>query len=319
MQAIGIRRAVKHSPNHINNDATIFQMVADRLAAGGVAVKAFHEHEFLKAVVEPNGLWPADCGLIFSMSRNPEVLSALKQLHQLTQDTNQRVKIINSITGIEHCFRSNITRLLQQYHIPAAPSAIMPSTGYDPAQLDTLDQGHGLWLKRGDFHAIVKEDVVFAADPAAAKELLAAFAARGIQEVVVSSHLKGDLVKFYGVQGTDFFHWLYPYDKGHYKYKEFQAINGQTRYFDFDQQQLQRIATQVALEADVPIYGGDAVVDDEGHLSIIDFNDWPSFAPCRDQAADAISSLLLSSLSDTTKTTSSVNESSYLDQPPEVS
>ena len=39
---------------------------------------------------------------------------------------------------------------------------------------------------------------------------------------------------------------------------------------------------------DVRVYGGDCIVTPEGSLAIIDFNDWPSFAPCREEAARAI-------------------------------
>lgn len=38
----------------------------------------------------------------------------------------------------------------------------------------------------------------------------------------------------------------------------------------------------------VKIYGGDCVVAKDGSFKIIDFNDWPSFAPCREQAAPKI-------------------------------
>lgn len=291
MQVIGIKRAVKHSPNHINNDATIFQLVADQLEATGVELQLFHEHEFLKTEHHPDTL--KSTRLIFSMSRNPAVLARLKCIQQQYGDS---IAMINSAEGIEHCFRSNITRILLDHHIPTSPSTIMATQGYDPQLLDQLDQGHGLWLKRGDFHAIIKEDVVFAENPEKAIAHLAAFKSRAIEEVVVSTHLPGDLVKFYGVHGTDFFHWLYPYDKNHYKYKEFQIINGKTRYFAFDEQQLKMIADKTASAAGVPIYGGDAVIDQQGNISMIDFNDWPSFAPCREPAAAAITALLLNAL-----------------------
>jgi len=38
----------------------------------------------------------------------------------------------------------------------------------------------------------------------------------------------------------------------------------------------------------IDVYGGDAIIDAEGRISIIDFNDWPSFSRCREEAADAI-------------------------------
>ena len=291
MQAIGIKRAIKHSPNHKNNDATIFQLVADQLSAAGVQVRSYHEHEFLK--LEHTEADYKEVGLIFSMSRNPALLASLSIIEQRYGD---KITMINSPEGIAHCFRSNITRIMLDNGIPTAPSAIMPTTGYDLQLLQSLDHGKGTWMKRGDFHAIIKEDVVFAASPAEAEKQMRAFNSRGIEEVVVSTHLGGDLIKFYGVGGTDFFHWLYPYDKGHYKYKEFQAINGQTHYFNFDSEQLRLVADKTATQSGVPIYGGDAVIDENGQIAIIDFNDWPSFAPCRDQAAAAITARLLQAL-----------------------
>lgn len=296
MQVIGIKRAVKHSPNHINNDATIFQMVADLLKERGAVLTTYHEHEFLKSEHKTDTF--KDTRLIFSMSRNPEVLSRLQSIQKTY---GQQIAMLNSPDGIEHCFRSNITRILLNSNIATAPSLIIPTQGYDQKDLQKLDQGHGLWLKRGDFHAIIKEDVVFAGNPEEATELLAAFKARNIAEVVASSHLAGDLIKFYGVSGTDFFHWLYPYEKGHYKYKEFEAINGETKHFKFNQSALRALADKTAVAAQVPIYGGDAVIDASGNIAIIDFNDWPSFAPCRKQAAAAIYQLLTQAIDSATQ------------------
>ena len=43
------------------------------------------------------------------------------------------------------------------------------------------------------------------------------------------------------------------------------------------------------------VYGGDAIVSPDGEVHIIDINDWPSFSPCLDEAAQAIVSKALSS------------------------
>ena len=40
-------------------------------------------------------------------------------------------------------------------------------------------------------------------------------------------------------------------------------------------------------------YGGDCIVDEDGTIRIIDFNDWPSFAPCRDTAAKYIAESII--------------------------
>src|SRR5207342_2457335 len=44
------------------------------------------------------------------------------------------------------------------------------------------------------------------------------------------------------------------------------------------------------------VFGGDLVVGDDGRPTIVDLNDWPSFARCRDEAAEAIASYVIDRL-----------------------
>ena len=143
------------------------------------------------------------------------------------------------------------------------------------------------WLKRGDSHAMVKQDVCYASTCDEAIRVVADMRERGIPSVVINEHLVGDLVKFYGVQGSDFFHWFYPSSESHSKFG-LEAINGLAQGLPFDPAQLKQYADEAARVLDVPVYGGDAVVMADGSIRIIDFNDWPSFAPCREEAARAI-------------------------------
>ena len=64
-----------------------------------------------------------------------------------------------------------------------------------------------VWIKRGNGCAQVKDDVQMCHNIIDAEVALAGFRNRGIERVVVSEHLEGDLVKFYGVLGTPFFSW----------------------------------------------------------------------------------------------------------------
>jgi hypothetical protein len=104
---------------------------------------------------------------------------------------------------------------------------------------------------------------------------------------VINEHLIGDLVKFYGVAGTGFFHWFYPNDMNHSKFG-LEKINGEAKGLPFNLAYLKEICTKAANVLNVYIYGGDCVVDTNGNIKIIDFNDWPSFAPCRMDAAPYI-------------------------------
>ena len=153
------------------------------------------------------------------------------------------------------------------------------------------------WIKRGDFHAIHKEDVSYVRHPEEAQEVLQEYFLRGIKRAVINKHLVGDLVKFYGVCDTPFFYWFYPFDMGHSKYGH-EVINGQSQGIKFDEEELKNICTKAADILDVKIYGGDCIISPEGNINIIDFNDWPSFAPCRNDAAPHIAKCILNTIKD---------------------
>jgi len=55
---------------------------------------------------------------------------------------------------------------------------------------------------------------------------------------------------------------------------------------------LRDLAERAAAAAGLDVYGGDLIVERSGRLTLIDLNDWPSFAPCRPAAAAAIADYL---------------------------
>jgi hypothetical protein len=111
------------------------------------------------------------------------------------------------------------------------------------------------------------------------REGLEEFASRGIAQAAVQAHHEGDEVKFYGVAGGRFFHWFYPSD--------------QPVRYPLEPAALERLATCAAAAAGLDIFGGDVIVSPAGELTLIDLNDWPSFAPCREPAAEAIAGYLM--------------------------
>ena len=114
---------------------------------------------------------------------------------------------------------------------------------------------------------------------------------RGITDYVVSAHVVGDLVKFYGVGQGDFFRWYYPTDDGQTKFGD-EHHNGTAHHYRFQENALQHEVQRLAAAVGVDVYGGDAIIRADGSFCLIDFNDWPSFSRCRDAAADAIVSLV---------------------------
>ena len=152
-----------------------------------------------------------------------------------------------------------------------------------------------MWLKRADACAQTEADVQFAADEQATRELAARLGAEGVAEVLAVSHVSGDLIKFYGVQGTGFFHYSYPTEADGFSKFGLEAHNGSPHHYAVTAEALKALADRAAEVSGFTVYGGDAIVSADGSIRLIDFNDWPSFSPCRRQAAAAIAARLLAS------------------------
>lgn len=273
----GIMRAGAYSPNHIGNDAAIFNLTTEQLRKRGCEVKVYSEEQFIAGEVKED--------IIVDMCREHRSMVLLQQLE------DAGALVINSGYGIENCTRERMTRILLGSNIPYPDSLIVDTDEVVKDRMVAAKMDRA-WIKRGDFHAMHKEDVSYVRHPEEAQEVLQEYFLRGIKRAVINRHLVGDLVKFYGVRDTPFFYWFYPFDEGHSKYGH-EAVNGHSRGIEFDVAGLRHICQQAADVLDVIVYGGDCIVDPDGTIRIIDFNDWPSFAPCRQEAAPHIAKAII--------------------------
>ena len=273
-------RAGAYSPNHIGNDAAIFNAAAEQLRKRGCVVNVYSEDQLNSGEIKEKN--------IMCMCREQRSIQRLQEME------DEGALVINSAYGIENCTRERMTRILLGSGIPYPESLIVNT---DEVVKSQLDQGgySRCWIKRGDFHAMHKEDVSYVRHAQEAQEVLQEYFLRGIKRAVINRHLEGDLIKFYGVQDTDFFFWFYPFDSGHSKYGH-EAINGHSRGLEFDKDQLRDICQRASEVLDVKIYGGDCIVGVDGSIDIIDFNDWPSFAPCRVEAAPYIAKAIIKTI-----------------------
>lgn len=273
----GIMRAGAYSPNHIGNDAAIFNLTTEQLRKRGCEVKVYSEEQFIAGEVKED--------IIVDMCREHRSMVLLQQLE------DAGALVINSGYGIENCTRERMTRILLGSNISYPDSLIVDTDEVVKDRMVAAKMDRA-WIKRGDFHAMHKEDVSYVRHPEEAQEVLQEYFLRGIKRAVINRHLVGDLIKFYGVRDTPFFYWFYPFDEGHSKYGH-EAVNGHSRGIEFDVAGLRHICQQAADVLDVIVYGGDCIVDPDGTIRIIDFNDWPSFAPCRQEAAPHIAKAII--------------------------
>ncbi|MCR4765271.1 MAG: hypothetical protein K5856_03745 [Bacteroidaceae bacterium] len=292
----GISRAPIYSPNSVDKDGAIFLAVLQCLEGMGHQVKVYQESDLLTDEVQEK--------YIFNMVRTPEAVAKLQSLETMG------VVSVNSGFGIANCSRAIMTTLLLNKGVASPKSQIidfetgktifLPNKTIDGKPLSPLvtptdhpsTVSAPCWVKRADGYTTQVNDVLFVAQASQLPSTLEDFRSRGIKRVVVSEHLQGDLIKFYGVVGTSFFHWFYPSVSHHSKFG-YETINGSPTGISFEVTRLQTLCSQAASALGVDVYGGDAIVASDGSMRIIDFNDWPSFAPCRDEASQAIAQIII--------------------------
>ena len=263
-----IQRAACYSPNSEEKDLAILQEVGcffddAKIIGEGDFVENFSTYNQLISA-ESLGAVNAYYQII-SMARSPKALDCLEQLEQ------RGIRVLNSSVGIRACQRSNVDKVMRENHLPLPP--------------DEGDDGY--WAKRADAAAQSKEDVCFCHDWAEVEKMRSTFMQRGITDVVAQAHVKGDVVKFYGVEGTGFFRYYYSGDDTETKFGD-EERNGKPQYYSFSSFDLQTDAEKLACLLQTSIYGGDAIIQEDGSYVIIDFNDFPSFSKCRKEAAKAI-------------------------------
>jgi hypothetical protein len=258
---LGIYREPEYSPGrHTSNDAQILRLVGQALQRDGVTVR-------LADLEEARDLWRGAQG-IFSMCQGPAALA------ELSEWKKQGARITNDPAASLSTYRQSLCRRLELQTLPF-PRSVVLSTDQPIKAMNFFSffQSGPAWLKRADVHATEAADVACVPNVQDLPTAVAAFQGRGLHQVILQENVAGDEVKFYAVRGGKLFWPFYPKDcVGH----------------PFDENMLKRIADDAARLLDLHVYGGDAIISPNGTITLIDVNDWPSFAPCRGAAAHAI-------------------------------
>ena len=271
---IAIRRDPSFSPNSVGNDARILEAVVHQLEAEGYCVHVCSEDDFVEADL---------CApMVFGMYRKEETLRYLQRLEK-----KHGTVVVNTPEGIANCRRAPLLRIMEQHDIPQPESVIVDVNRAE------FPIAFPCWMKRANGYSMEKGDVAYVSTQSKAEAALKEFRGRGIRKGLLSEHLKGDLVKFYGVVGTPFFYSFYPTATDYSKFG-LEKHNGKPKGHLYDEACLHRTVTRLAMAAGIQVYGGDCIVWPDGSFRVIDFNDWPSFSPCRAEAAIHITQRIIS-------------------------
>jgi len=246
---VGVLREPEYSPGRVEDDAAILHRTRAALATRGVTMT-------VGTVDLIERTRPA---AVLAMCQSAGSLAALDR-------AAEAVPVINAPDAIRACYRHETVRRLTGAQMPFPPTEIV-STTHPRASIGDLAP---CWVKRGDVHAMVRDDVVFAETAAHVDTVLADFAVRGIARAAVQAHVAGVVVKFYGVADGRFFRC----------YTDAGEIPASLATL--------WTAAHAGAALGLEVFGGDLVVDGDGRPVLVDVNDWPSFARCREEAADAI-------------------------------
>lgn len=258
-RALGIYREPDFSPGKVEADAAILDAALAELKRDGGAIIAVDAASFA------SGPLP-QADLVLSMFQGPRALKRLAGFEQAG------AVAINSALAIRNCYRDLLAAGLERAGVPTPPGALVATDeAVDARKLAGLDLAQGVYVKRGDLHALGPEDVQHASDRAQIESILNDFARRGVHFAYVQQAVAGRVVKFYGVGGGLHFS-VHPEDE---EVPEAAVVA------------MSAAASSAAATLGLEAWGGDAVLSGD-RFAIIDFNDWPSFSRVRGAAARAI-------------------------------
>ncbi|MBP3354509.1 MAG: hypothetical protein J6L02_07670 [Bacteroidales bacterium] len=276
---VAVYRSADYSPNLADADALILQSVANKLQCEGAIVALMAEDEFLSSSI--------NCSLILSMSRSE---AALKKMQMLSDNG---ILVINSAQSIKNCTRLNIHKISEGKGIYLPKYTLLETSATENIEQKNLI--YPLWLKLPEAPAVSKDDICFVVTEEDLIEALNNFANRGVKNILAEEHLQGDLVKFYSVAGTKFIHTSYPTLSGYSKFG-CEEHNDPIKNIPFSIDLLYEMSQKLALMTGLRIFGGDCIISPQGEPYLIDFNDWPSFSVCREEASLAIVEMIKNDL-----------------------
>ncbi|MGC2756345.1 hypothetical protein [Candidatus Binatus sp.] len=183
-KALGIYREPEFSPGKVEADAAILDATMAELKREGVEIQTIDAVSFAAGA-------PPRADLVLPMCQGPRALKRLAAVEQAGAIA------INSALSIRNCYRDLLAPGLERAGVPTPAGALIPADEpLDARKLAGLDLSAGVFVKRGDLHALAPEDVQRAADRAEVEAILANFARRGVRFAYVQQEVVGRVVKF---------------------------------------------------------------------------------------------------------------------------
>ena len=252
MNVLLVRRSPRFSPHSTEADSAILDSVGRNLEQMGFVVTVTDE-DSLAAGSVPDGM-----DAVLHMTRSEEALERIDI---------SGVPAVNGTASVRACVRGTLVRRLEGSGL--IPESMVCRTAHGvPAGWHSWP----CWVKRADSQASLGTgDVSLAGNADECAGILQTFGNRGIGECVLQKHMSGRTVKFYAVKGAGIV-----------------GMDSEGTDIGLIGDIAERAAALLGLE----VFGGDAVICNDGSAVAVDINDWPSFGVCREKAALAIARLV---------------------------
>ena len=282
---LAVHRALEFSPNLAVSDAAILQLVTSELEVEGCRVDSVDEDTFDRMPDDEVRSYE----LVVHMMRRMSSLLKLQRLGLPAINAPQSVLTVAKS-------REMTLELLQQAGVP-----VPRWWAYEPAEDQLFQCEPALqellpgWVKVMREGGTRHDDVTWVETPLQADARVLELASQRVPDIVVTRHVEGDLLKVYAVT-PDFVYAFYPQEMNYTKFGTAEQHNTALAHIPYQQEELHAIAWRIARTFGIEIFGFDAIVEPDGHIVVIDVNDWPSFSAYRQKAASAIAALITHSL-----------------------
>lgn len=256
---LGVFRERLFSPGRVKQDAAILCLTAERIRRKGFLVQLLQPREIIEA---------ASPAFAFAMCEGTRYLRVLERWEALG------CPVFNHPGATRTCHRWRMLPLMAGVDVPRF---LLIETSRELRE--PFDYKKGVWIKRWDTQSTSEADVRIFHSRSSLKNAIAELRSLGIKHAILQEHIPGDLIKFYGILGTGWSHTL-------------RIPQEEAKRYPFSPEEIHKTGEKAARALGLHIYGADLMVNEEKHY-LIDMNGWPSFAACREEAAEQIASFLV--------------------------
>jgi len=278
---LSVHRAPEFSPNLAVSDAAILQVVVSKLEEEGFLVDTIDEETF-------------DCMRDDELRRYEIVVHMMRRMASLLKLQRLGLPAINAPQAVLTVAKSRemTLELLQNAGVD-----VPQWWAYEPSEdrmfqcepeLQQLLPG---WVKVMREGGTRHDDVTWVETPLEADARVLELVQQRVPDIVVTKHIEGDLLKVYAV-APDMVYAFYPQEMHYTKFGTAEQHNSALARIPFSKEDLKTIACGISRTFGIEIFGFDVIVEPNGHIVVIDVNDWPSFSAYREKAASAITDLI---------------------------